>query len=173
MEPFIGEIRLFAGSYEPAGWAPCDGRLLPVSRHTALFSILENRYGGDGRTSFALPDLRGRVPLHRGSGGRLTDRPLGSSGGAETVTLKLEQMPTHRHVPMCALSPAGTSDPSGAVWATGVGAGNAFYRFGTPSIPMSSQALLGEGRDALHNNMQPYLVVQFIIALEGQYPTRS
>ena len=161
MEPFIGQIIMFAGNFAPRGWAFCDGQLLPISQNTALFSILGTTYGGDGRTTFALPDLRGRVPMHAGHGPGLSSRRIGEKGGQESVTLTIAEMPSHTH---SALS-SSTIDPTstgafvkGAVNATGT----------TPSINVTNS-----GGNLPHNNVQPYGCVNFIIALYGAFPSRG
>lgn len=178
-EPFIGEIRLFGGNFAPRGWAFCNGQLLPVSQNTALFSVLGTTYGGDGRTTFALPDLQGRAPMHQGQGPGLTPRTIGEKDGASSVTLQSNQMPAHTHQAMAGSGDADSQDPTNRVWAktyqTGLG-GRKQYKSAystTAEEAMSPQALAAQGGNAAHNNMQPYLGLSFIIALQGVYPVRS
>ena len=168
---FIGEIRLFAGNFAPQGWALCEGQLLAISQHTALFSILGTAYGGDGKSSFALPDLRGRVPLHPGQGAGLTARQLAEKGGAEAVTLTSAQMPSHTHA-VAASSGTGTSaSPASNVWAASSKQDQQYA--GTANTTMQQGALASAGGGQAHNNMPPYLGLNYIICLIGTFPTRA
>jgi len=171
-EPFVGEIRMFAGNFAPRGWSFCDGQLIAVSQNDALFSLLGTIYGGDGRTTFGLPDMRGRVPIHAGSGPGLSPRRLGAKMGAENVTLTANQLPSHSH-PMSASTDAATeSNPAGAV--TGSSLANDLYFSNSPAFTnMSTQAVTSIGGSQSHTNIQPFLCVNFIIALFGIYPSRS
>jgi microcystin-dependent protein len=163
--PFIGEIRLVGFNYAPVGWAPCDGRLLPISQYDALFALLGTTYGGDGQTTFALPDLRSRVPLHQGNG-----HVLGETAGAETVTLTTDQLPSHGHVPQS--NSAGTATgPAGNVWANS--AALQFAPSSSPLQPMNQGAVGSAGGGQPHDNMPPFQAVNFVIALEGIFPTQS
>lgn len=176
MDPFIGEVRIFAGTFAPVDWADCNGQLLPIQRFGQLFSIIGATYGGDGRTTFAVPNLNGRVPMHQGAGRGLTPRQAGDKGGDATVELDVSQMPAHNHVPQ-ALDNQGTlSDPAGAVWTKTPKEGrNPVDTKGfapTPGVTMSPVALAPTGSGKAHNNMQPYLPVRFIIALEGMFPNK-
>ncbi|TJY42784.1 phage tail protein [Cohnella pontilimi] len=173
MDPYVGEIRIFAGNFAPKGWALCDGSLLSIQTNTALFSLLGTTYGGNGKTNFALPDLRGRAPMHFGTGQGLTPRSLGESGGSASVQLTVQQMPSHNHVPNCVAGASDQMSPAGAEW------GNATAGRQSPSLysskfdtPMSPQAIGATGGGAPHNNMQPYLVLNYIIALQGVFPPR-
>ena len=169
-EPFVGEIRMFAGNFAPRGWAFCDGQLLAVSQNDALFSLLGTIYGGDGRTTFGLPDMRGRIPIHAGHGPGLSERRLGAKGGAEQVTLTVNQMPSHGH-PARADTAIGTeANPSGNVTATSTAVD--IYFDGTANSNMSSEAITHVGGSRSHTNLMPYLCVHFIIALFGNYPSR-
>ncbi len=175
-EPFIGEIRMFAGNFAPRGWAFCNGQLLPIAQNSALFSILGTTYGGDGRTTFALPDLRGRAPMQWGDGPGLTPRPLGEKGGAENVTLIASQMPSHNHVLSASSQQGDQFSPEGNVPAVLLSATtgqpeNLYHA--TPNTTMASQALGVTGGSQPHNNMQPFLCVSFIIALVGIFPSHS
>lgn len=171
MDSYIGEIRIFAGRFAPRGWALCNGQLLPVQQYTALFSLLGTRYGGDGRTTFALPDLRGRAPMHAGNGNGLTPRSVGEKGGSPAVTLLMNEMPAHRHDVLSAEN-ATEDSPSGAVWSsTDSRSGERVYKDSIgPSMSIAS--LFAEGGNQPHTNLQPYLGMNFIIALEGVFPPR-
>ncbi|TSI05172.1 phage tail protein [Lysinibacillus sp. BW-2-10] len=175
-EPFIGEIRPFAGKFAPKGWALCNGQLLPIIQNTALYSILGTMYGGDGKTTFALPNLQGRVVLQQGTGPGLTGRVQGQSGGSATETLITSQMPVHSHVPNCqsTLTP-GLNNPSNAIWSNvdTSNRGKDIYTDSQPNALMSTNAILSTGGSQPHNNMQPYLGLNFIIALQGIFPARD
>jgi microcystin-dependent protein len=167
--PFIGEIRIFAGSTPPAGWALCDGQLLAVDSNTPLFDVIGYRYGGDGNTTFALPDLRGRGPIGAGDGPGLTPRAVGDSGGQEAETLSTIQMPSHTHS-MAAGAANGTSDdPAGNVLARNA-AGIATFG-ASADVNMDLGALLPAGGSQPHPNMQPFIAVSYIIALTGETPS--
>ncbi len=171
-EPFIAEIRIFAGNFAPRGWAFCNGQLLPVSQNTALFSLIGTTYGGDGRTTTALPNLQGRAPMHPGRGPGLTARRLGQRGGMETVTLSEAQMPNHSHTLEARPSSASTSDPTNNYYANLTGA-NAYSNSTSSMVDMQAGLLQNAGGGQPHNNMQPFLTMNFIIALQGLYPSRS
>jgi len=177
MDPYIGEVRIFTGTFAPQDWADCNGQLLPTQRYNKLFSVIGTTYGGDGRTTFALPDLNGRVPIHQGAGPGLTPRQVGDKGGEATVELETSQMPAHIHIPLALDSQGSLSDPSGAVWTktpqTSRPIADTKGFSPTPNAVMSALALAPTGAGKAHNNMQPYLPVRFIIALEGIYPTRQ
>lgn len=169
-EPFVGEIRMFAGNFAPRGWAFCDGQLLAVSQNDALFSLLGTIYGGDGRTTFGLPDMRGRIPIHAGQGPGLSQRRLGAKAGAENVTLTVNQLPSHTHPMEAATETATTANPSNAFVATG----NAIELFigDPPDSNFASSAITNVGGSRSHTNIQPFLCIHFIIALFGIYPSR-
>lgn len=173
-EPFVGEIRMFAGNFAPRGWAFCDGQLLAVSQNDALFSLLGTIYGGDGRTTFGLPDLRGRIPIHAGSGPGLSPRRLGQKAGSEKVTLTINELPSHTH-PLTATTGAAVGrDPVSAQnsnLSPGVAGGDGYARR-FQGVPLSSQAITMVGGSQSHANLQPFLCVNFIIALFGIYPSR-
>ena len=169
-EPFVGEIRMFAGNFAPRGWAFCDGQLLAVSQNDALFSLLGTIYGGDGRTTFALPDMRGRIPIHMGSGPGLSNRQLGSKGGSEKVTLTTNQLPAHGHAFQGTDQLGNTPNPSGNALAKSTAADA--YINEAPGAAMASGLVTESGGSRSHSNMQPYLAIHFIIALFGIYPSR-
>jgi microcystin-dependent protein len=173
MNPFVGEIRLFAGNFPPQGWAFCDGSLLPISEFETLFSLIGTTYGGDGQENYALPDLRGRVPVHQGTGPGGTTWLIGQAGGTETVTLTAAQLPTHSHGLVGSSSAATSSSPAGGLLAT-TGAVNT-YGSGTPDQPMAAAALAASGQPQAqpHENMAPFQALSYIIALFGIFPSRS
>lgn len=169
-EPFVGEIRMFAGNFAPRGWAFCDGQLLAVSQNDALFSLFGTIYGGDGRTTFGLPDLRGRIPIHAGSGPGLSPRRLGAKGGAENVTLTVNQLPSHGHNFRAVTGPADRTSPDAATVAESVT--NDIYNVEIPDSPLSSSAVSKVGGSRSHTNLMPFLCIHFIVALFGIYPSR-
>jgi microcystin-dependent protein len=174
-DPFLAEIRMFAGNFPPNGWAFCDGQLMPISQNTALFSLLGTSYGGDGRSTFGLPDLRGSTPMQQGQGAGLSQRDLGEMAGTATVTLVQSEMPLHKHAVGAVSGPGGVNDPTNATLAqaTQGRATDRIYGAGTgPDTMLSSAAFSPQGGDQPHNNMQPYLTVTFIIALQGIFPQR-
>lgn len=175
-EPFVAEIRIFAGNFAPRGWAFCDGQLLPISENTALFSLIGTTYGGDGRTTMALPNLQGRAPMHPGRGPGLTARRLGEKVGVETVTLTEAQIPSHSHTARATTSPAPVSitAPSSTTALARSGGGQTYQSNTTANlVDMASQTLSTTGGSQAHANNQPYLTLNFIIALVGLYPSRS
>ncbi|GAB2944761.1 tail fiber protein [Hymenobacter coalescens] len=173
--PYIGEIAIFAGTFAPAGWAFCDGSLLQISEYDALFQLIGITYGGDGQQTFAVPDLRGRAPLHSGNSqgpGLSRSYPLGERAGTEDVTLSLQQIPAHTHVPAVSTLPGTTNSPVGAIPADG-GNGSAQYTPDTDSlVKQPAQALAPVGGSQPHTNMQPYVVVNYIISLFGVFPSQ-
>ncbi|MDH3451997.1 MAG: tail fiber protein [Gammaproteobacteria bacterium] len=166
-EPFLGEIRMFAGNFAPRGFALCDGQLVAISQNDALFSLLGTIYGGDGRTTFGLPDMRGRIPIHAGSGPGLSTRRIGSRGGAENVTVSANQMPAHTHQLQADADVANEHTPGGNVLAAAP-----VYTNSTPATPMAGAAIGTSGSGQPHPNVQPFLCVNFIIALAGLFPSR-
>ncbi|AKH16202.1 MULTISPECIES: phage tail protein [Deinococcus] len=169
-EAYVGEIRIFAGNFAPYGWAFCNGQILPISQNTALFSLLGTTYGGNGTTTFALPNLQGRAPMHWGTGPGLTPRSLGESSGTAAVTLLSTQMPVHTHTLNAAIDPAESDNPANLALARG---SNVTPYVPTPNATLSPSTLSIQGGSQPHNNMQPYLTMNFIIALQGIYPPRS
>ncbi len=170
-EAFVGEIRMFAGNFAPSGWALCDGQLLAISQNDALFSLIGTIYGGDGRTTFGLPDMRGRVPIHQGSGPGLTPRSIGTKAGAENHTLTANEMPSHAHALRGSSAPAGDTSPLGNVPATASGAN--LYSDAAANAPMAGNMIVDSGGGQRHSNMMPTQCVNFIIALFGVYPSRT
>ncbi|MBU7315156.1 phage tail protein [Paenibacillus oleatilyticus] len=173
MDSFLGEITMFAGNFAPKGWAFCNGQLIPIAQNTPLFSILGTQYGGDGKTTFALPNLQGAAPMHWGNGPGLTPRNIGQSGGSRTVTLLTSQLPAHTHLVNSAAMGSGTT-VEGMLWAKTPGrVGGAAYGGFTNSVPMHPGAVQSAGGSQPHNNMQPYLAIHFIICLNGMFPPRD
>ena len=165
-QPYVGEIRMFAGNFAPAGWMFCEGQLLPISENETLFQLIGTTYGGDGQSTFALPDLRGRLPLHQGNGSVLAE-----TGGAEEITLTVQQIPAHTH-PLLANSALGSlASPGGAALAQTRTAGLDFFLDDSPSVSMSPAAISSVGGSQPHTNLQPYLCVDFIISLFGIFPS--
>jgi microcystin-dependent protein len=163
-QPYVGEIRMFAGNFAPAGWQFCEGQLLPISENETLFNLIGTTYGGDGQSTFALPDLRGRIPIHQGSGVILAE-----TGGAEEITLTVNQIATHSH-PALATNNNGTqSVPTGLV--PGRVTGNDIYGSDSPFVNMASSMISSTGGSQPHTNFQPYLCVSFIISLFGIFPS--
>jgi microcystin-dependent protein len=163
-QPYVGEIRIFAGTFAPAGWMFCEGQLLPISENETLFQLIGTTYGGDGQSTFALPDLRGRVPLHQGSGVTLAE-----TGGVETVTLTVQQIPVHTHPLLASSDTANVPNPGQNVIARSAQV-NAFLN-ANPSVAMSPQFVTSVGGSQPHNNFQPYLCLDFIISLFGIFPS--
>jgi microcystin-dependent protein len=165
-QPYVGEIRMFAGNFAPAGWMFCEGQLLPISEYETLFNLIGTTYGGDGQSTFALPDIRGRVPLHFGNGFTLAE-----TGGAETITLTTQQIPAHGHA-FLATSAFGTaSSPGGNVLAQSQSV--KLYDSAAPTATMAGGATSSTGGFQPHNNFQPYLCVDFIISLFGIFPSQT
>ncbi len=171
-EPFVGEIRMFAGNFAPRGWALCDGQLLAVSQNDALFSLLGTIYGGDGRTTFGLPDLRGRVPLHMGTGPGLSQRRIGSNGGSEEVTLTVNELASHNHNAQAAAAPADSEVATNRVFALGE-TSQPIYRNEAADWSFDSSMVQNTGGGQSHVNLMPTLCINFIIALVGIYPSRQ
>lgn len=168
-EPFIGQLMLVPYNFVPAGWAACDGRLLPIAQNAALFSLLGVMYGGDGSTTFGLPDLRGRVPISVGQGQGLSAYALGAKGGAEGVTLTTNQMPVHNHRVAASAAPLNTPSPQNAF----PGGDGAYQELAESTVTMNPAMVLPAGESQPHENRQPYLALQWIIALQGIYPSRG
>ncbi len=169
-DPFIGQLALVSFNFAPHGWAFCNGQILPISQNQALFSLIGTTYGGDGVTTFALPDLRGRVPLSSGQGPGLQNYVIGQTGGQEFVTLTLSQIPAHTHAAMCDTTVASTDAPAGMIPARNAGG---VPQYGTnAAASMSSSAIGSAGGGQAHENRQPYITLNWIIALQGVFPTQ-
>ncbi len=168
-EPFLAQIAIFGFNFPPRGWAQCDGQILPINQNQSLYSLLGTTYGGDGRTTFGLPDLRGRAPIHVGSSNSV-NHTLGSKAGTETTTLSTAQIPSHTHDLKATNDLATVTDPSNNVLARG--GGNFYANFGT-AAPMATASVANTGQDQGHSNMQPYLVLSFCIAVQGLFPSRN
>lgn len=173
-DPYVGEIRAVGFNFAPTGWALCNGQLMSISQNTALFSLLGTYYGGDGKSTFALPNLQGCAPMHQGNGTGLTPRTIGESGGEASVTLQQSQLPSHSHSAMNAAT-SNASSPANAVFGGGGGRGRepAYAPMSSSTAQMNAYAVGMAGNSQPHNNMPPYLTVNFIIALQGIYPARS
>ena len=170
-DPFVAEIRIFPFTFAPKGWAFCNGQLLPLSQNTALFSLLGTTYGGNGKSNFALPDLEGRAPMHPGQGPGLSLHDLGETGGSETVTLLESEIPAHVHAVTASGRTAISRTPPGQLYASG--AGIQIYAVPGALTQLNPSILAPAGGDAPHNNMQPYLTLNFCIALQGVFPPRG
>ncbi|MDP3180583.1 MAG: tail fiber protein [Bacteroidota bacterium] len=171
-DPFVAEVRIFAGNFAPRGWAFCEGQLISISQNTALFSLLGTTYGGNGQTNFGLPNLRGRAPMHPGNGPGLSPHSLGEMGGSSTVTLTSSQIPAHTHTMKHNKTVAGDSNsPAGKLFAKSVVPVASVFSSSPPDMAIASSTVAGGSQP--HNNMQPYLGVSYIIALQGIYPPRT
>jgi microcystin-dependent protein len=170
-DPFVAEIRIFPFNFAPRGWAFCDGQLLPLSQNTALFSLLGTTYGGNGMSTFALPNLQGRAPMHPGQGPGLSLHDLGEEGGSQTVSLLESEIPSHSHALQGVVSLSAARTPAANALARSRG-GNA-YTTATGLVAMAPEAVAPAGGDQPHNNMQPYLCLYFCIALQGVFPPRT
>ncbi len=173
MDPFVAEIRIFPFNFAPKGWAFCDGQILPLSQNTALFSLLGTTYGGDGKSNFALPDMQGNVPMHPGQGPGLSLHDLGETGGSDTVTLLESEIPSHSHTMMSFPAPGNRTAPGGNSMARVAGLVGPYITPPTTTTNMADQAVVPAGGDQPHNNLQPYLTLNFCIALQGVYPPRT
>ncbi len=169
-EPFVGEIRMFAGNFAPRGWAYCDGQLLAVSQNDALFSLLGTIYGGDGRTTYGLPDLRGRIPIHAGDGAGLSNRRLGAKLGTEKETITVNQLPSHSHTLQVSTAAATQNVPTDEY--IGSSPNVRVWRPDAADTNFGSAAITGVGGSRSHSNLMPFLCIHFIIALFGIYPSR-
>ena len=170
-QPFIGEIRMFGGNFAPAGWALCKGQLVPISENDALFTLIGTTYGGDGQETFALPNLQSRIPIHQGQGPGLSNRVLGEMAGVESVTLTTQQMPTHNHAMVASLNVGGSANPQGQL--LGAGTNVQFFRAIAPNANMAPNIISPAGGSQPHENLMPYLCVNYIISLFGLFPQFS
>lgn len=172
-DPFVAEIRIFPFNFAPKGWAFCNGQILPLSQNTALFSLLGTTYGGDGKSTFALPNMQGNVPMHPGQGPGLSLHDLGEMGGSETVTLLVSEIPAHSHTMIASTQDGGDSHPQNNLLAQGIGIAMYTDANTGPFVNMNPNALPPAGSSFPHNNMQPYLTLSFCIALQGVFPPRT
>lgn len=169
-QPYVGEIRLFAGNFAPAGWATCDGQSVPISENDTLFTLIGTTYGGDGQETFNLPDLRGRLPIHQGQGPGISQSyVMGERAGVESVTLTGQQMPVHNHSLLASTNPGVANSPAGRV--LGTAPEQARFTFDTASSALSNQMVSAVGGSQPHDNFQPYVCLNFIISLYGVYPS--
>ena len=167
-DQYIGEVRMFGGNYAPVGWVFCNGQLLNISQYEALYALIGTTYGGDGQTTFAVPDLRGRLPIHMGNG-----YLLGQTGGTEQVTLVSSQLPAHTHVPNASSATAASASPENAFWATSSASNVTPYSTKAPNATMNPALISPVGGNQPHDNMMPFVTVSFIIATEGVYPSQN
>jgi microcystin-dependent protein len=168
-QPFIGEIRMFAGNFPPAGWAFCDGQLIAISENDALFTLIGTIYGGDGEETFALPDLRARIPIHQFQGSGLSARIIGETGGTEQETLTIQQIPNHSHAFLASTDPGVAITPSGGL--LGAGASINIFRPTPPAAtPMDAASVTPAGGSQPHDNMHPFICINYIISLFGLFP---
>jgi microcystin-dependent protein len=172
-QPYVGEIRMFGGNFAPAGWMTCNGQLLPISEYDTLFNLIGTTYGGDGQSTFALPNLAARAPVHMGSNG-ISSYTIGQSGGVSSVTLTTNQIPSHNH-PLTATSSGQQQAPSGSTWPADATPPNAhvYGPVGTGPTQLAAGTITSAGGSQPHDNMQPYLAITFIISLFGVYPSPS
>jgi microcystin-dependent protein len=176
MDAYLGEIRIFCGTFDPLHWQVCAGQLMSIQSNTALFSILGTMYGGDGRVTFGLPNLGGAVPLGQGQGPGLTMRYVGETGGAANVNLQAAEMPAHKHAAMGSSQVGAANSPAGATWTTyGTGRPVSLDNLygATSDVTMASDALMPAGQSMPHNNMQPFLAMRFMICTNGLFPPRQ
>jgi microcystin-dependent protein len=171
--PFVAEIRIFGFNFPPVGWAACDGQLLPISQNTAVFSLLGTNYGGNGTSTFGLPNLQGNVPMHWGQGPGLSPHAIGESAGSETVTLSNSEMPSHNHVVRAQVTPANLSTPSSSATLARSSGGFAYQSSASGLQSMDLNTLAPSGGNLPHNNLMPYLTLNFCIALQGLFPSHS
>lgn len=166
-QPYVGEIRMFSGNFAPAGWSFCEGQLLPISEYETLFNLIGTIYGGDGESTFAMPDMRGRIPIHNGNGFVLAE-----TGGAEEVTLTINQIPSHTHPLVATTDIANTGNPANAILST-TATGSKIYSSVSPTVAQNTNSIAPDGGSQPHSNFQPYICVNFIISLYGIYPSST
>ena len=172
--PFVGEIRMFGGNFAPAGWAFCQGQLMPISENDTLFNLIGTTYGGDGQETFALPDLQGRIPIHAGTGTDGITYQIGEKSGVESVTLTTNQIPAHNHIPVASADAGTVANPANAIFAA---AGTGDQMYGTPPTnpagALMNNAILPTGGSQPHENMGPFLCISFILSLFGIFPSQN
>lgn len=164
-QPYVGEIKIFAGNFAPAGWAFCEGQLMPISENETLFQLIGTYYGGDGESTFAMPDMRGRIPIHNGNGFILAE-----TGGAEEITLTVNQIPSHSHALVATTDISNTGNPADAILST-TATGNKIYSTTSPTVALNNSTIAPDGGSQPHTNFQPYLCVNYIISLFGIFPS--
>jgi microcystin-dependent protein len=172
-QPYVGEIRMFGGNFAPLNWAFCNGQLLPISEFETLFNLIGTTYGGDGQETFAVPDLRGRSIIHQGTGPGLSTYVIGQSAGTESVTLTLNQLPQHQHVPLAVNSPGNSATPTNGYWSQLNSGQNAFSTTPTGAVAMAAGAIGQAGGNQPHENRPPVLAISFIISMFGIFPSPS
>jgi microcystin-dependent protein len=172
-DPYVGEIRIFGGNFEPAGWMFCRGQLLAISEFSTLFQLIGTTYGGDGQSNFGLPDLRGRVPIHTGTGAGLASRIIGQSGGQETATVSNAQLPAHSHTLLVSEEVGKQAAPQGNLLAQLPAATSKLYHTPTSPVSTSPNSIAETGGSQPHDNLQPYLCLNYIISLFGVFPSQS
>src|SRR3954451_4524677 len=170
-QPYVGEIRMFAGNFAPAGWAMCIGQLMPISENDTLFNLIGTTYGGDGQETFGLPDLQGRIPIHQGQGSGTSNYVIGERAGVENVTVTVQQMPIHNHAFVVSTAPGGSGSPKDNVPASPPVA--KLYRAGTPSDPFPGTLIQTTFGSQPHDNLMPYIVINYIISLYGIFPSQN
>ena len=170
-QPYVGEIRMFGGNFSPAGWMFCDGQLLPISENETLFQLIGTTYGGDGESTFGLPNLAGRVPIHQGQGPGLSNRTMGELGGVTDVTLTTQQLAGHTHMIQATTNLGSSGNPGGQVLATGTNV--SMFRVIAPNVPFAGTVLTPVGGSQPHTNLMPYLPISFIISLFGIFPSQT
>ena len=170
-QPYVGEIRMFAGTFEPVGWAFCDGTPMPIAQNEVLFQLIGTTFGGDGQASFNLPNLQGRIPLHRGPGPDSVNYPFAQAAGTEQETLTIQQIPIHNHAALASLNNAGASVPTGNL--TGQVGATQIYREATPASAMKAGSLSPAGGSQPHENCQPFTCINYIISLFGIFPSQT
>ncbi len=171
-QPYIGEIRMFGGNFAPAGWALCNGAVLPISQYDALFNLIGTTYGGDGQQTFAIPDLQGRLPIHQGQGTNLSNYAMGSRAGVESVTLITAQMPSHNHGAIGSSTGSAASTPLNNTWGNSQIANKSFGPGTSANATMNAASMGYSGNNLAHDNLTPFQVITFIIALYGVYPSQ-
>jgi len=170
-QPYVGEIRMFAGNFAPAGWSFCDGQLMPISENETLFQLIGTTYGGDGQETFALPNLQSRIPIHMGTGPNGVTRQLAETGGTEQETLTIQQIPVHNHAFLASMGTGTQSAPAGELLASG--SSISIYRPQTPTQPLAAQTINAAGGSQPHDNMVPFLCLNFIISMFGIFPSQT
>ena len=171
--PYVGEIRIFGGNFAPSGWAFCNGAIQAIAQNNTLFTLIGTTYGGDGQSTFALPDLQGRVPVGLGQGTGLTNRIIGEKSGVENVTLTVPQIPAHTHVPLCSTDAGDSISPAGTYWAANANTSLPQFAAAPNATSMNAAGVANAGGSQPHNNLMPLLTISFIISLFGIFPSQN